>query len=386
VFLLESGIFDNTYVIGFTGSPSRDGNQRQLGMDYEEIVNSETVEQLIEYENLVRCRYFEVPCDISGLDTDPTTGDFTPKSQYKKFDSPEIYGKMIWNYKTHAENRQFICFCSNIPHAIKTCLEFNKEGIPTKFVVSKLNAPKPADKSDGGEWERYLDRKEAYELYEANKDLSLAQSEVNHEFISGRIQGVITINILSTGWDYRPLSCEILYRATKSKSLLTQMYGRVQRPSKGKKDAIVLDMGTNVARLGIAEIERPVSLWHLQSDSIGIAPEKICEGVDKNGRIGCGRSVLASLSICKCGFRFATEKEMREVELIERLKEEPTDYREMSATALRDLAELKGWSKPKLFRILYSRGESEFRKGMRELGYQNNYIYRVQEMYKKKPK
>jgi superfamily II DNA or RNA helicase len=164
------------------------------------------------------------------------------------------------------------------------------------------------------------------------------------------------------------------------------MYGRVQRPSKGKKDAIVLDMGTNVARLGIAEIERPVSLWHLQSDSIGIAPEKICEGVDKNGRIGCGRSVLASLSICKCGFRFATEKEMREVELIERLKEEPTDYREMSATALRDLAELKGWSKPKLFRILYSRGESEFRKGMRELGYQNNYIYRVQEMYKKKPK
>lgn len=384
VFLFESGIVDDTYVIGFTGSPSRDGNQRQLGMDYEEIVNSETVEQLIDYNKLVRCRYFEVPTDISGLEIDSLTGDFTPKSQYKKFDSPEIYGKMIWNYRRYGEGRQFVCFCANIPHAIKTCLQFNSEGISTKFVVSKLNVPKIADQNDGGEWERYLDRKEAYELYVSNVHLSLAQSDVNAEFILGRIQGVITINILSTGWDYKPLSCEIIYRATKSKSLLTQIYGRVQRPSDGKVDAIVLDMGTNVARLGVAEIDRPVSLWHEQSDTIGIPPEKICEGKDKNGRIGCGRSVLASLSICKCGFRFSTEKELREVELIERLKEEPTDYKLMSATALRDLAELKGWSKPKLFRILYSRGDSEFRNGMRELGYKNPYIYRLQEMYKKK--
>lgn len=386
VFLFESGIFDNTYVIGFTGSPSRDGNQRQLGMDYDEIVSSETVEELIDYGNLVRCRYFEVPNDIYGLEVDPMTGDFTPKSQYQKFDSPEIYGKMIWNYKKYGEGRQFICFCSNIPHAIKTCLEFNKEGIPTKFVVSKLTPPKVADKNNGGEWERYLDRKEAYELYIENSHLFLEQSDVNAEFISGKIQGVITINILSTGWDYKPLSCEIIYRATRSKSLLTQMYGRVQRPFEGKIDAIILDMGTNVARLGIAEAERPASLWHEQSDSVGLAPEKICEGKDKNGRIGCGRSVLASLSICKCGFRFATEKELREVELIERLKEEPNDYKLMSATALRDLAELKGWSKPKLFHILWSRGDSEFRKGMRELGYKNGYIYRMQETYKENEK
>ena len=379
VFLFESGLIDNTYVIGFTGSPRRDGNQRQLGLDYDVIVNSETVEELIELGNLVRCRYFEVPMDLAGLVHDPMTGDYTPKSQYQKFDSPEIYGKMIWNYKKFGENRQFVCFCSNIPHAIKTTLEFIKEGIPCKFVVSNLNKPKKPDLEEGAEWERYLDRKEAYDLLTANKHLSLAQCDVNKEFKAKSIQGVCTINVLTTGWDYRPLSCEILNRATKSKPLLTQMHGRVQRPHPGKKDAIILDMGTNVARLGIAEKESPVSLWHETSDNIGIPAEKICPK--------CERSILASYSICpKCGHRFATKQELREVELKERLQQENGDWRTMSIEGLIALAELKGKGKTFVFHLLWARGESEFRNGMRQMGYDNDYIYRMQSIYKSKVK
>lgn len=376
VFLFESGLIDNIYVIGFTGSPRRDGNQRQLGLDYDVIVNSETVEELIVLGNLVRCRYFEVPMDLAGLVHDPMTGDYTPKSQYQKFDSPEIYGKMIWNYKKYGEGRQFVCFCSNITHAIKTTLEFIREGISCKFVVSNLNKPKVPTETEGAEWERYVDRKEAYDLLTANKHLSLAQCDVNKEFITGTIQGVCTINVLTTGWDYRPLSCEILNRATKSKALLTQMYGRVQRPHPSKKDAIILDMGTNVARLGIAEKESPVSLWHEQSDSVGIPAEKICPK--------CERSILASYSICpKCGYRFATKQELREVELKERLEDEPKGLLEMSVQGLAAYAELKGYKRTWVFRQLWIRGESEFRNGMRELGYDNKFIYRTQMMYKK---
>ena len=75
---------------------------------------------------------------------------------------------------------------------------------------------------------------------------------------------------------------------------------------------------------------------------------------------------------------------MREVELVERLKDEPSLLREMSAQGLKDFAELKGYKMAWIFRQLYIRGESEFRKGMRELGYNNGYIYGYIEREKRK--
>lgn len=378
-FLFETGILDNIFVVGFTGSPKREGNQRQIGMDYDKIVKSISVKELIVRKMLVPCRYFEVPFDITGLDVDPMTGDFTPKSNYKKFDSPKVYKGAIMNYRKYGENRQFIVFCSNIAHCIKTCIQFNEAGIKTKFVVSNLNKPNEPLIRESGEYERYLDHLESYTLLQDNKHWLLKQTEVKAELKSGNIQGVICIDILSIGFDYKPLSCLIMFRATQSLQLLIQIGGRIQRPFEGKVDGIFFDFGSNIQRLGELEQDREWSLWHETQTTVGIPAEKICPG--------CNKSILASYSICpKCGHRFATKEELREVELIERLKEEPHDYKLMSATALRDLAELRKWSKPKLFRILYSRGESEFRNGMRELGYKNGYIYRMQEMYKIKPK
>jgi superfamily II DNA or RNA helicase len=154
------------------------------------------------------------------------------------------------------------------------------------------------------------------------------------------------------------------------------MGGRVQRPFEGKKDAIVIDMGTNIARLGTFEKEMKWSLWHEMNDSVGIPATKLCEGIDKKGRKGCGRLILASYALCPaCGFRFATERELREVELVERLKEEPIGLKEMTPQGLLDFAELKGYKKTWVFNMLWIRGESDFRKGMRELGYQNGFIY-----------
>jgi len=378
-FLFETGILDNIFVVGFTGSPRRDGNQRQLGMDYDKIVKSISVKELIALGKLVPCRYYEVPCSITGLDVDPMTGDFTPKSNYKKFDTPKVYQGAIMNYRKHGQDRQFIVFCSNIAHCIKTCLQFNESGIPTKFVVSNLNKPNEPAVRESGEYERYLDHLESYELLQDNKHLLLKQTEVKAQLQSGAIRGVICIDILSIGFDYRPLACLIMLRATQSLQLLIQIGGRIQRPFEGKTDGIFFDFGSNIQRLGELEQDREWSLWHETNDVQGIPAEKICPG--------CEKSILASYAICpKCGYRFATKEELREVELIERLKEEPSDYKLMSATALRDLAELRKWSKQKLFHILWSRGSSEFRNGMRELNYKNGFIYRMQDMYEKNSK
>lgn len=382
-FLFETGILDNIFVVGFTGSPRRDGNQRQLGMDYDKIVKSISVKELIALGRLVPCRYYEVPCSLTGLEVDNLTGDFTPKSNYKKFDTPKVYQGAIMNYRKYGQDRQFIVFCSNISHCIKTCLQFNEASISTKFVVSNLNRPNKPENEESGEYQRYLDNLESYELLQSNKHLLLKQTEVKSQLQSGSIRGVICIDILTIGFDYRPLSCLIMLRATQSLQLLIQIGGRIQRPYEGKTDGIFFDFGSNIQRLGELEQDREFSLWHLANDSIGLAPEKICEGVDKNGKLGCGRSVLASLSICKCGFRFSTKEELREVELIERLSEEPNKLKEMSVEGLKALAELKGYKKTWIWRQLWIRGESEFRNGMRSLGYDNKFIYKQQQLYSK---
>lgn len=384
-FLFHDGWLDEKYVIGLTGSPKRLGGQRQLGLDYDIIVDSLSVQQLVDMGKLVTCRYFEVPTDITGVKVDQMTGDFQAKSNYVKFDNPDIYGGMIRNYFLHGQKRKFVCFCCNISHTIKTTLEFRKVGIMAKFVVSNLNKPKEPLAKEGGEYERYLDHLESYTLLNDHRNLLLKQSEVNKAFDSGEIDGVCTIEILSTGWDYKPLSCMILNRATQSIPLLIQMGGRVQRPNHAKKDAIVIDMGTNIQRLGTFEKEMKWSLWHETSDSVGIPATKVCEGKDKKGKIGCGRLVLASYALCPfCGFRFSTEKELREVELVERLKDEPERLKEMSAQGLKDLAELRGYNMAWVFNLLWIRGEDDFRKGMREIGYNNSFIYLKQEMFRKR--
>jgi superfamily II DNA or RNA helicase len=375
-FLFHDGLLDEKYVIGFTGSPKRIGGQRQLGLDYDIIVDSMTVPELIAIDKLVPCRYFEVPTDISGMKIDSLTGDFQPKSNYVKFDNPALYGGMIRAYFDHGQGRKFVCFCANIAHTIKSTLEFRKRGINAKFVVSNLNKPNVPENKEGGEYERYLDHLESYNLLTDHRNLLLKQSEVNAAFDSGDIDGVCTIEILSTGWDYKPLSCIILNRATQSIPLMIQLGGRVQRPFPGKKDAIVIDMGTNIQRLGTFEKVMTWSLWHETSDSVGIPATKLCEGKDKKGKIGCGRLILASYALCPfCGFRFATEKELRDVVLVERLKDSPSRLLEMNPKELVDFAELRGYKKTWVFNQLWIREESEFRKGMRELGYQNGFIY-----------
>jgi hypothetical protein len=304
------------------------------------------------------------------------TGDFQPKSNYVKFDNPALYGGMIRAYFDHGQGRKFVCFCANIAHTIKSTLEFRKRGINAKFVVSNLNKPNVPDNKEGGEYERYLDHLESYNLLTDHSALLLKQSEVNQAFDSGDIDGVCTIEILSTGWDYKPLSCIILNRATQSIPLMIQLGGRVQRPFTGKKDAIVIDMGTNIQRLGTFEKVMTWSLWHEMSDSVGIPATKLCEGKDKKGKIGCGRLILASYALCPfCGFRFATEKELRDVVLVERLKDAPERLLEMTPQELKDFCELRGYKKSWVFNQLWIREEKEFRKGMRELGYQNGFIY-----------
>lgn len=383
-YLFESGLVDNTRIVGFSGSPRRSGSQRQLLLDWDIIVPSISVKELIKLGRLVPCRYFVVPDDISGIKVDNSTGDFQAKSNYEHFNSPEKYKGVLDQYKKHGDNRQFLCFCANVAHTIRTTVEFNKAGIKTAYTISNINKPNKPEKEEGVQWERYLDYKETYDLHQKYKHFSIDQSDVKKALESREIQGVSCISILSIGFDYKPLGCVIINRATQSLPLIIQIYARGVRASKGKKDCIILDMGTNVQRLGKSEDDFQWELAHIQSDTVGVPMMKECNPANKDsrGKHGCGRLVLASADICKCGHRFSNHKLEKRAELVEIVENDADRFDEMSVEGLKAYAKLNGYKQAWVWRTLFRRGEDEFKREMLKMGYKHPFIYRLIKQYK----
>jgi superfamily II DNA or RNA helicase len=63
-------------------------------------------------------------------------------------------------------------------------------------------------------------------------------------FRSGTLRTLVSVMVLTEGFDMPEADCAVISRNTKSGPLRTQIIGRVLRPSPGKRDAVVLDVMT----------------------------------------------------------------------------------------------------------------------------------------------
>lgn len=75
---------------------------------------------------------------------------------------------------------------------------------------------------------------------------------------AGRIRALVSVGVLSTGFDAPNTDCLIMARPTWSLSLYVQMTGRGMRLSPGKADCLVLDFAGNTERLGPVDEVRHV--------------------------------------------------------------------------------------------------------------------------------
>ena len=73
------------------------------------------------------------------------------------------------------------------------------------------------------------------------------------EFRAGRIRVIFNVRVLSTGFDYTGIDCIVLGISTASIALYYQIIGRATRIDEGKQDALIIDLGGNVARFGKVE-------------------------------------------------------------------------------------------------------------------------------------
>lgn len=220
-------------LIGVTATPIRlDG--KGLGADfggyYESMVIGPTIQDLIADGYLSRPYTYRPPSDIDLTSIKMVAGDYDKKELIKRKNKSHIVGDSIEYYKKLAEGKPAICFEISVDAAKETAEKYKAAGY--NFVSI-----------DGSQDRRFI-RKTIDDLSE------------------GRIQGIVSCDLISEGTDVPVVEVGIFLRPTWSLSLYLQQAGRILRAYPGKTKAILLDHVGNSQenKHGLPEQERTWSL------------------------------------------------------------------------------------------------------------------------------
>lgn len=111
-------------------------------------------------------------------------------------------------------------------------------------------------------------------------------------FKRGEVRVLVSVDVLTTGFDAPLVDCIVMLRPTQSTGLYVQICGRGMRLAPGKVDCLVLDYGENIARHG------PITAVNPKEAKEAVAPKcKVCPKCDAEvpqHRIECP----------ECGFVF----------------------------------------------------------------------------------
>ncbi len=215
----------DAYRLGVTATPCRlDG--RGLSEAFDHLVLGPSVADLVFWGFLSAARIYAPPvvADLSVVRR--RAGDYANDQAAAAMDRPTVTGDAIAHYQRLAAGQQAITFCCNVNHAGSVCDAFKTAGIGAALLLG--NTP---------------DR-----------------DQVVADFGAGMLRVLVTVDVVSEGFDVPAASCAILLRPTQSLGLYLQQVGRVLRPAPGKDAAIILDHVGNVTRHGFPDDPRDWSL------------------------------------------------------------------------------------------------------------------------------
>lgn len=213
--------------LGVTATPCRlDG--RGLGDTFDALIEGPSVQMLTSAGYISPARIFAPPivADLSQLRR--RAGDYAIDQAADAMTRPTVTGDAIKHYRKLGGDQQAIAFCCNVNHAVSVRDSFETAGISSALLL-------------GGT---------------ANRDA------VVRAFAAGTIRVLVTVDVVSEGFDIPAASVAILLRPTQSLGLYLQQVGRVLRPAQGKDAAIILDHVGNVTRHGFPDDIRQWSLEH----------------------------------------------------------------------------------------------------------------------------
>ena len=233
--------------LGVTATPVRQDG-RGLGIVFDRLVLGPSTAELISGGFLCPARLYAPPpvADLSGLHR--RAGDYAIEEAAERMDRPTVTGDAISHYQRLAAGQRAIAFCCNVKHAEHVCAAFNHVGVGAATLLGSTDPQR--------------------------RDATVAR------FAAGQLQVLVTVDVVSEGFDIPAAGCAILLRPTQSLGLYLQQVGRVLRPAPGKAAAIVLDHVGNVHRHGWPDDHREWSL----------------EGAPKGT---CGNNTAPSVRVCE---------------------------------------------------------------------------------------
>ena len=216
----------NARVLGVTATPQRlDG--KGLGEVFDDLIRGPEVTKLIEGGYLCKPVYY-APKTVSMEGVHKVAGDFNRAEVAERMDKPTITGDAVTHYRKYAEGQPCIVFCTGIKHAENVAAAFNASGYRFKVIDGTL----------------------------AKEERAARVTALG----SGQLHGLVSVDIVSEGFDLPCVAVAILLRPTASLSLHLQQIGRVLRPAPNKPRAVILDHVGNCRRHGLAEEVRDWSL------------------------------------------------------------------------------------------------------------------------------
>ena len=159
----------------------------------------------------------EMEMDVENLKQ--TAGDYQIKHMGERFDRHAITNKAVTELVKYGQHnyKKWLVFAIDIDHCDNICKELINQGIDARVLHSKMEFDR----------DKTIDR-----------------------FKTGDTRALVSVGMVTTGFDAPNIDLIALLRPTKSALLHVQMVGRGLRVAPGKSHCLVLDFAGNTERLG----------------------------------------------------------------------------------------------------------------------------------------
>lgn len=259
------------FVIGATATPYRSGNQPALDEFYTGIVQAVDTPHLVEQGFLADADTYGVDIDLKGVKK--VAGEYDPAQLAQRYEERKVYDGVIQNYNRICPNTKALAFCSNIDSAVSLTTQLHRAGLPARCLDSTMS---DEDRRSKLAWLR----------------------ETPNAIL-------VSVGILTTGFDEPSVETIILYRATTSLPLFLQMVGRGSRVTNTKKRFTILDFGNNIKTHNFWEAERVWGLEKKPKKKLDVAPVETCPR--------CQALVSVGATVCKyCNHAFKRKVEEKD--------------------------------------------------------------------------
>ena len=213
--------------IGLSATPVDDKDFLLNGFD--SIIDDYQTEDLIKLGYLTPFKCF-VPFTFDTSQVKLVNDEFSNKELEKAINKIDINESVVGQYIQLGENRPFICFATNTNHCIDLKDTFTKYGVLVEIISAKTSDTK--------------------------------RDEYIEQLRTKKIKGLISIEILTAGFNEPSVSCIIMATATMQWKKYIQSVGRGIRLignsidesiKNNKPNCYLLDFGGNIERHGMPE-------------------------------------------------------------------------------------------------------------------------------------